>query len=42
MQLSSENRNTEIMVDYDSRKTVRLGELVPKWWGEEGYNEESK
>ncbi len=42
MQLSSENRNTEIMVDYDSRKTVRLGELVPKWWGEERYNEESK
>ena len=42
MQLSSENRNTEIMVDYDSRKTVRLGALVPKWWGEERYNEESK
>lgn len=42
MQLSSENRNTEIMVDYDSRKTIRLGELVPKWWGEERYNEESK
>lgn len=42
MQFSSENRNTEIMVDYDSRKTVRLGELVPKWWGEERYNEESK
>jgi len=39
MQLSAENRNTEIMVDYDSRQTVTLGELMPNWWGEERYRE---
>ena len=37
MQLSSENRNTEILVDYDKRQTVRLSELLPKWWGDERY-----
>lgn len=37
MQLSSENRNTEILVDYDKRQTVRLSELLPKWWGNERY-----
>jgi cytidine deaminase len=33
MQLSSENENTEIMVDYDNRESVTLKELLPKWWG---------
>ena len=23
------------MVDYASRKTITLGELMPLWWGEE-------
>ena len=32
-QLNEENENTEIMVDYESRKTVTLKELMPKWWG---------
>ena len=39
MQLSSENRNMEIMVDYDSRQTITLGELMPFWWGEERYDQ---
>lgn len=39
MQLSAENRNMEIMVDYDRRQTVTLGELMPNWWGEERYRE---
>lgn len=25
-------RNVEIMLDYDSRKIVTLGELTPEWW----------
>ena len=37
MQLSYENRNTEIMCDYASRRTVRLEELMPGWWGERRY-----
>lgn len=33
MQLNYENRNMEIMTDYESRKTVTLEELIPGWWG---------
>lgn len=33
MQLSYENKNMEIMTDYESRKTVTLGEIFPAWWG---------
>ena len=39
MQLSPKNRDTEILVDYESRETVTLGELVPKWWGEQRMRE---
>ena len=38
MQLAYENRDMEIMTDYDSRKTILLKELVPNWWGEKRYN----
>ena len=34
-QLNEENENTEIMVDYESRKTVTLRELLPDFWGKE-------
>lgn len=34
MQLSNENQNMEIMVDYDNRETITLGELLPGWWGD--------
>ena len=37
LQLSWENRNLEIMVDYEKRETVTLGELLPEWWGQERY-----
>ena len=37
MQLSYENRNMEIMTDYESRQTITLGELMPGWWGEHRY-----
>ena len=37
LQLSDKNRDMEIMTDYDARKTVRLGELIPLWWGEQRY-----
>ena len=38
MQLSYENRNMEILTDYDSRKIVLLKDLVPNWWGDKRYN----
>ena len=35
LQLAPENRAMEILVDYASRETVTLGELMPAWWGED-------
>lgn len=37
MQLSEKNRATEILVDFDSRQTITLEELMPNWWGWERY-----
>ena len=34
LSLNAENRHLEFMVDYASRKTITLGELMPLWWGE--------
>lgn len=42
MQLSSENRKTEILVDYESRKTIKLEDTLPNWWGDKRYNESNK
>ena len=39
MQLSYENKDMEIMVDYEKRVTVKLEELIPKWWGMDRYAE---
>ena len=38
MQLDYDNRNIEIMTDYDERKTVLLKDLIPNWWGDKRYN----
>ena len=38
MQLSLKNKDMEIMVDYESRKTIKLEELIPNWWGLKRYN----
>lgn len=42
MQLSQENSAMEIMVDYDKRETVTLGELMPAWWGMARYQAAEK
>lgn len=39
MQLSERNRDMEILVDYETRDTVTLGELMPAWWGDSRYEE---
>ncbi len=36
-QLDEANKDTEIMVDYEKRETITLGELMPGWWGTERY-----
>ncbi len=33
LQLDLRNQDTEIMVDYEKRKTVKLKELMTDWWG---------
>lgn len=35
MQLAADSGEIEILVDYESRKTVRLKDLIPDWWGRE-------
>ena len=38
MQLDIENRNIEILIDFDKRETILLKHLIPNWWGEKRYN----
>ncbi len=37
LQLDIRNAETEILVDFDLRKTVRVSDLLPFWWGTERY-----
>lgn len=38
MQLSKDSGEIEILMDYETRRTVRLKELLPCWWDTERYN----
>lgn len=40
LQLSEKNKDMEIMVDYEKREIVKLGDLMPDWWGAYRYGEE--
>ena len=37
MQLDKNSGDIEILTDFDSRRTVRLSELVPDWWGADRF-----
>jgi len=37
MQLGKHSANIEILLDLESKRTVRLGELMPDWWGKERF-----
>lgn len=37
MQLDYDNRDMEILTDYETRKTVTLNELIPNWWENKRY-----
>ena len=39
MQLSEKNREMEILVDWEKRQTITLQELLPRWWGDERYQQ---
>ena len=38
LQLSNKNKDTEILTDFETRKTVKLIDLMPNWWGWKRYN----
>ena len=42
MQLDYDNRNIEILVDYDTKETVLLKDLIPNWWGDKRYNKDKE
>lgn len=37
MQLNENSPEIEILVEYNSRKTIKLKELIPDWWGKNRY-----
>ncbi len=37
MQLDKDSGEIEILLDYESRKTVQLKELIPDWWGKSRF-----
>ncbi len=39
MQLDYRNRNMDIMVNYKTRETIKLKDLIPNWWGDKRYKE---
>ena len=39
MQLDKNSGEIEILLDLETKKTVRLKELVPDWWGYDGFRE---
>ncbi len=39
MQLDKDSGEIEILLDLEERKTVRLKELLPDWWGKERFFE---
>ena len=37
MQLDKDSGDIEILMDYETRKTVRLRKLIPEWWGKNRF-----
>ena len=37
IQLDKDSKDIEILLDYEQRKSVRLGELIPDWWGTSSF-----
>ncbi len=37
MQLSDKNKDCDILMDWESRETIKLKGLTPYWWGDERF-----
>ena len=33
-----DNKDMEILTDYETRKTIKLSEVLPNWWGNKKYS----
>lgn len=42
LQLSSKNKDMKILTDYESRKTVKLIDIMPNWWGWKRYEQQEE
>ncbi len=42
MQLSSNSKDIEILLDLETGKTITLWELMPDWWGKRYFDEQEK
>ena len=38
MQLDRDNKDMEILTDYETRTTIKLSEVLPNWWGDKRYS----
>ncbi len=39
MQLDKDGGETEVLLDYDTKRAVKLKELMPDWWGNDRFRE---
>ena len=42
MQLDADSGDIEILTDHETKKTLRLSDLMPDWWGRERFEKASK
>lgn len=42
MQLSAKNKDMEILTDFETRRTLKLIDLIPGWWGWKRYENAEK
>lgn len=38
MQLDKNSGDIEILIDYETKQTITLKELIPNWWGYDRFN----
>lgn len=39
MQLDKDSKDIKILLDYETLKTIKLGELIPDWWGYDRFEQ---
>ena len=39
MQLNKDSKDIDVLIDYDTLETVKLGDLCPNWWTDSRFNQ---